>query len=396
MTAENADRVDGHEDTSGTATPAPRESAPDTDGCPYEVSPSPAHTTSEAVAPGAQTPAALAVPEVPAGGAKMSNCGVTVPAGMEVPADLTASAWMVFDLDSGEILAAKDPHGRYRPASIIKVLLALVAIDELDPARVVTGTREAAEIEGSRVGVGEGGVYTVDQLLHGLLMASGNDAAYLLAQELGGDERTLDKVNSLARDLGAEDTRAATYSGLDAAGMSTSAYDMALIYRRAWQNPTFAEIVGTDHVDFPGWGDNEGFQVWNDNGLFMNDPDGIGGKTGYTDDAHHTFVGAVNRDGRRRGAVILDTTVDHGRPWEQARKLIDASLVVPTGSAVGQLGGPAADTGTVSAAPPATVPGDSPDSPTDPLTGAMRIILPIAAVVLLLLAALVWTFRRRP
>src|SRR5690625_7078688 len=64
----------------------------------------------------------------------------------------------------------------------------------------------------------------------------------------------------------------------------------------------------------------------------MNDPDGIGGKTGYTDDANHTFVGALDRDGRRLMAVILDTTIDHGpRAWEQAQMLLDEAYKIPAG-----------------------------------------------------------------
>ena len=395
VTAENAETLD---EQRGDGQPTTRERAPDTDDCPHLQSPATARTTSEAVAPGGRAPAVLPVPEVPAGGPLMANCGVIAPEGFALPENQTASAWMVFDLDSGEILAAKDPHGRYRPASIIKALIGLLAIEQLDPAQKVTGTWDAANIEGSRVGVGEGGEYTVDELLHGLLLASGNDAAHLLAQELGGDEVTLDMVNERAREIGTQDTFAATYSGLDAPGMSTSAYDMALIYQHAWQNPRFAAIVDTEFIDFPGWGDNEGFQVWNDNGLFMNDPDGIGGKTGYTDDANHTFVGALNREGRRIGAVILDTTIDKGRPWEQARALIDASLDTLPGAGVGQLGelGEKENpTPTPRPEPPAS---PAPEAQGDQGTTALdiaRVALPISTIAVLLLAALAWTFGRR-
>ena len=79
--------------------------------------------------------------------------------------------------------------------------------------------------------------------------------------------------------------------------MSTSAYDIGLFYRYAWQNPTFAEIVATRSFDFPGRGD-AGYPVENDNQLLYNYPGAMGGKTGYTDDAGQTFVGAANHDGR--------------------------------------------------------------------------------------------------
>lgn len=394
VTAENAETLDDQQDD---AQPTTRERAPDTDDCPHLESPATARTTSEAVAPGGRAPVPP-IPDVPAGGPLMAGCGVIAPEGFTLPENQTASAWMVFDLDSGEILATKDPHGRYRPASIIKALIALLAIEQLDPAQKVIGTWDAANIEGSRVGVGEGGEYTVDELLHGLLLASGNDAAYLLAQELGGEEATLDMVNERAREIGTEDTFVATYSGLDAPGMSTSAYDMALIYQHAWQNPRFADIVDTEFIDFPGWGDNEGFQVWNDNGLFLNDPDGIGGKTGYTDDANHTFVGALDRGGRRVGAVLLDTTIDKGRPWEQARELIDASLTTLPDEGVGQLGEPGGEEKTTPTQRPEPSPSPIPQARDSDETSALdiaRVALPISTIVVLLLAALAWTFGRR-
>ncbi|APT93780.1 D-alanyl-D-alanine carboxypeptidase [Corynebacterium phocae] len=312
-----------------SSTPAP--TAPNTDDCPHSLLPPEPETTSEQLRPGQTSPAPL--PPV-----RTADCGVSAPEGFRVDESVVGAAWIITDIDTGEIIAWKDPHGRYRPASIIKALLALVAIRDLDPALVITATREDAAMEGSAVGLGEGGHYSVTQLLQGLILASGNDAAHALATALGGEETTLTKINALATELGTTDTYAASYSGLDAAGMSTSAYDMALIYQAAFNNPVFAEIAATEHVDFPGYGDLEGYEVWNDNGLFMNDPDGIGGKTGFTDDAHHTFVGALNRDGRRLMAVILDTVVEGGhRSWQQAQALLHEAYAVPPGGGIGSL-----------------------------------------------------------
>ena len=236
----------------------------------------------------------------------------------------------------------KDPHGRYRPASIIKVLLALIAIDELPLDKEVTVSEESAGQEGSAVGLGPNGKYSIDDLLHGLLMVSGNDAAHALAQELGGDEETLRKVNEKAAELGMKDTRAASYSGLDGPGMSTSAWDMGVAYSEAYKNPKFSEIIATEMYPFPGYtaADGEelpGFDVYNDNQLYLNDPDGIGGKTGYTDDAKHTFVGALDRDGRRLMAIVLDTTIDKGRAWEQTQDLIHEAYKFSSDDAVASL-----------------------------------------------------------
>ncbi|QNQ89713.1 D-alanyl-D-alanine carboxypeptidase [Corynebacterium poyangense] len=318
--------------------PASRNQAPNTDKCPQRLTPPSARSTSETPLPGMSTPAPLPVQENSDG---FESCGVIAPAGFHVPEEVLASAWLVADLDSGEVIAAKDPHGRYRPASVIKVLLALVAIDHLDLEHKVVASSEAADMEGSRVGIGPGGTYSNRELLYGLLLASGNDAAKALAEELGGDETTLSLVNDLAQHLGAQDTRVMDYTGLDHLGQSSSAIDLARFYQAAWQNPVFAQAVATDHIDFPGWGKNPGFEVWNDNGLLLNDDHGIGGKTGYTDDANHTFVGAVDSHGRRLVAVLLDTTVDKGRPWEQAQKLLAEADQVPRGSGVGTLGTPA-------------------------------------------------------
>ena len=89
--------------------------------------------------------------------------------------------------DSGDIVAASEiPHGRHRPASIIKVLLATQSLRELPINKQVMGTSDDAAAEGTRVGVDQGGKYTVNDLLHGLLMHSGNDAAHALAVQLGG------------------------------------------------------------------------------------------------------------------------------------------------------------------------------------------------------------------
>lgn len=352
------------EESDETSSSLPtRTTAPDTDSCPHSLVPAEPSTTSEELAPGQATP----TPLPPVDGAA---CGVTAPRGFKVNKDVVASAWMVSDLDSGEIIAMKDPNGRYRPASIIKALLALVVIEELPLDQRITATMEDASVEGSAVGIGPEGTYTVEQLLQGLLMASGNDAAHALATALGGDEDTLRKVNEKAREIGTRSTVAASYSGLDAAGMSTSAADISLIYREAFANDTFARIVDTEHVDFPGWGEMPGYELWNDNGLYLNDPDGIGGKTGYTEDAQHTFVGAIDRDGRRLQAVILDTTVDHGfRAWEQAQMLLDESSTVTPGHGVGQLedfSAQAAEETTVVPTPTPPTPTEAPETTTQP------------------------------
>lgn len=311
--------------------------APEGNACPYRQSTPPAVDASEVPRPGEAPPAPLPVPATPLGGEALKGCGViTAPGTPPLPTDISAEAWLVADLDTGDVIAAKDPHGRHRPASIVKVLTAMQAIKELPIHKVIAGTAEDAAQEGTKVGVGENGHYSINDLLHGLLMYSGNDAAHALAMQMGGMDAALAKINDLAQKLGGRDTRVATPSGLDGPGMSTSAYDMALFYRYAWENPIFSDIVSTRTFDFPGRGD-VGYPIENDNKLLLNYPGAMGGKTGYTDDAGQTFVGAADRDGRRLVAVLLKGTRQPIAPWEQAAHLLDYGYATAPGTKVGTL-----------------------------------------------------------
>jgi serine-type D-Ala-D-Ala carboxypeptidase (penicillin-binding protein 5/6) len=318
-----------------TASAEPN-AAPEAVTCPYRESTPPAVDSSEVPESG-DPPLPLPVPAKPLGGDALSGCGViTAPGTPPLPNDISAEAWLVADLDSGDVIAAKDPHGRHRPASIIKVLVALQALKDLPIHKVVAGTQDDANAEGTKVGVGPDGWYSINDLLHGLLMHSGNDAAHALAAQLGGMDTALNKLNDLARKLGGRDTRVATPSGLDGPGMSTSAYDIGLFYRYAWQNPAFADIVATRSFDFPGRGD-VGYPVENDNQLLYNYPGAMGGKTGYTDDAGQTFVGAANHDGRRLVAVLMRGTRQPIAPWQQAAHLLDYGFATAPGTKVGTL-----------------------------------------------------------
>jgi len=318
--------------------------APDPNTCPYRVTTPPAVDSSEVPTAG-DPPLPLPVPAKPVGGDALSGCGVIVAAGTpDVPNDISAESWLVADLDTGDVIAARDPHARHRPASIIKVLIAMQSMNELPLNKIVAGTQDDANAEGTRVGVDEGGKYTVNDLLHGLLMHSGNDAAHALAMQVGGWDTAMQKINGLARKLGGQDTRAATPSGLDGPGMSTSAYDIGLFYRYAWANPTFANIVATQKYDFPGHpakpgedGDHPGYELENDNQLLYNYAGALGGKTGYTDDAGQTFVGAANRDGRRLVAVLMRGTRQPIPPWQQAAHLLDYGFSTPPGTKIGTL-----------------------------------------------------------
>jgi serine-type D-Ala-D-Ala carboxypeptidase (penicillin-binding protein 5/6) len=307
--------------------------------CENRSMPPPPVDTSEEPPPGVPSPKPLPVPEDPIGGTRMGECGVVQPEGSAAPPSVTAATWVISDIDSGQVLAAKNPHARERPASLIKVLLAIVVIRELRPETVVTGTQEDANQEGTSVGIGPGGQYTVDQLLHALVMRSGNDAAWALARALGGPEIALEKMNALAQELGALDTRAATPSGLDGPGMTTSAYDQSLIFRAAMQHEEFANAAKTRKIDFPGYANRAGFQVSNDNTLLGTYEGFLGGKTGFTDDSRHTYVGAAERDGRRLAVVLLRGEKNPAPLPDQGADLLDYGFTLAAAKAkpVGEL-----------------------------------------------------------
>lgn len=294
------------------------------DECPNATAPPPPVDSSEVPAPGEPPPEPLEVPTDPVGGQSLAECGVITPEGAPAPPDeVTAESWTLADLDTGEIVAAQDPHARHRPASTIKVLTALVALRDLQLDDQVEVTQEDADAEGSSVGLQPGVTYSVEQVVRGLLMRSGNDAAHALAARVGGQDVMVQRMNETARDLGARDTRSASPSGLDGPGMSTSSYDLALIYREAMHNPTFADAVRSEHATLPGEPGQPPLEIWNDNKLLYNYEGALGGKTGFTDDALHTYIGAAEQDGRRLVAVLMRGEHQPVHQSQQATALLE-------------------------------------------------------------------------
>ena len=158
-----------------------------------------------------------------------------------------------------------------------------------------------------------GPLYTARQLLEALLLVSGNDAANTLATMLGGQEAAVMKMNGKAALLGAYGTNAGSPSGLDGPGidMWSSPHDLAVIFRAAMANPVFAQITAQPTAVFP---TKTGDKVLvNQDELLKRYPGTLGGKTGFTDIARKTFVGAAQRDGRR---LVIAMMYGHGqRGW---------------------------------------------------------------------------------
>jgi D-alanyl-D-alanine carboxypeptidase (penicillin-binding protein 5/6) len=279
------------------------------------------------------------------GGDGLATTGLTLPPGAPpAPRNLTATSWLVADLNTGEVLGACGPHEQSPPASVQKLLLAATVMPKLDPAQVVEVNQQDMNFErgSSAVGLLLGGHYTVETLWLGLLLNSGNDAANVLARVGGGDggvPATLDAMNAEARHLGALDTHAATPSGLDGPGQFTSAYDLALIARQDFARDDFRRYTATDRAQIPAQPpkDPRGFQIQNENQLLYTYQGALGGKTGFTDLARHTYVGAAERGGRRLAVTLLGAEAVPLRGWQQGAVLLDWGFSVPPGQSVGRL-----------------------------------------------------------
>ncbi|MDC8981983.1 D-alanyl-D-alanine carboxypeptidase family protein [Mycobacterium marinum] len=261
------------------------------------------------------------------------------PAGSVPIPDGPAQTWIVADLDTGQVLAGRDQNATHPPASTIKVLLALVALDELDLNSTVVADEADTHVECNCVGVKAGHTYTARQLLDGLLLVSGNDAANTLAQMLGGQDAAVAKMNAKAAALGAMNTHAATPSGLDGPGGSgwSTAHDLAVIFRTAMANPVFAHITAEPSAMFPG--EDGEHPIVNQDELLQRYPGAIGGKTGYTNAARKTFVGAAARNGRRLVIAMMYGLVKEGGPtyWDQAGSLFDWGFALNPQSGIGSL-----------------------------------------------------------
>jgi D-alanyl-D-alanine carboxypeptidase (penicillin-binding protein 5/6) len=312
------------------------------------------------------------------GGPRMAAVGVAVPPGAPVPRDISARSWVVADLDTGQVLGARYPHGRFPPASTQKWLTALTLLPEFpDRRRVVLATEADVNVDGTRVGLVPRGRYSIDLLFQAMLMVSGNDAANALARVApGGVRRTVAAMNAEAARLQAYDTHAATPSGLDGPRQLTSAYDLALVARAALRRADFRRYTGQRRGVVPAQGATyRAFEFTNGNKLLYSYPGAFGGKTGFTDAAHHTFIGAAARGNRR---LVVTMMFGEHRPdlmTAQAGRLLDWGFGQRGTAPVGQLVDPVDP-----AARPAASPTPSPSpSPTPAGTRATAAPVPAGA-----------------
>ncbi|MEU5962391.1 D-alanyl-D-alanine carboxypeptidase [Micromonospora parva] len=341
------------------------------------------------------------------GGAALDTTGLVVPTGVAAPPKITATSWLVADLDSGQVLGGCGPHEYGTPASVQKLLLAATMLPKLDPKQLVTVTEADMDIEpgSSAVGLVAGGRYTVETIWLGLLLNSGNEAANALARLGSGTDSAagVRAMNEQAHHLGALQTHAVTPSGLDGRGQFTSAYDLALIARACFAQPTFRRYALTEQTSIPAQPAQrtKGFEIQNENQLIYRYPGALGGKTGFTDLARHTYVGAAERGGRRLVVTLLGAESAPARGWEQGAALLDWGFTLPRDAAVGRLVEPGELTATPSAAPSALAAPGAPlpaaaSGPARSDAGWLWSVTALSgATVVALMGGLLWRRRRR-
>ena len=219
--------------------------------------------------------------------------------------EVSAAAAVLMDADTGEILFEKNADRRMLIASTTKILTALVVLEHARLDEVVT-IQPRHMAEGSSMYLKPGETLTVETLLYGLLLCSGNDAAVALADHCGGSvARFVGWMNETAQRIGMTGSSFANPNGLDDEQHYSTARDMALLAAYAARNPTFVRLCSTRSVTVGGR------TMTNHNKLLQSVEGCIGMKTGYTKAAGRTLVSCVRRDGR----TLVAVTLQDGNDW---------------------------------------------------------------------------------
>ena len=224
---------------------------------------------------------------------------------------LNSRAAVIYDRKSKKIIWGKKENEKRPMASTTKIMTAIVVLENANLSDTVTVSKKSAGTGGSRLGLKVGDKITVNNLLYGLLMVSGNDAAVALAEYVGGSvEGFADKMNQKAKELGLENTHFVTPHGLDMADHYTTALELAEMADYAMNNEKFAEIVNTKNITISINGRSKSLKNTNE---LLGNLNGVNGvKTGFTNGANRCLVTSVNRDVMNIITVVLgaDTKKD--------------------------------------------------------------------------------------
>ena len=234
--------------------------------------------------------------------------------------NINASAAVLIEEHTSQILFKKKIHSKLPPASLTKILTAVVALENSDPQEIVEVSRRAAYQEGSSIYLEVGEKITLKELIYGILLASGNDAAVAIAEHVAGSvEDFACLMNHTAKKIGAVNSNFTNPSGLPDPSHYSTAYDLALITRHAMNYKTFREITATKNKTISWAGHNWGRGIHNHNKMLWDYKNATGGKTGYTRAAGRCLITTATKNNRNLIAVVLNCPSD----WYEVTRMLD-------------------------------------------------------------------------
>ena len=235
---------------------------------------------------------------------------------------LKARSAIVMDLDTGTTLFQLDPHGRQAPASLTKVVTALVALDDLRLDQLITAPASINQLpwDSTRMGLRVGERLTVRELLYGLFLNSGNDAAITLSEAVMPRPAFMARMNAKAAALGMADTHFVNPIGLDDPAHYSSAADLARAAVELTRRfPTVAAMASIASLTLPATSTHHAYALYNLNDLVRKYPGATGLKTGWTGRAGGCLIATATREGQHLLVVVMGSP----RVFEEAAALLD-------------------------------------------------------------------------
>lgn len=249
---------------------------------------------------------------------------------------ISADSGIVMDVQSGTILYEKNMDKKQYPASITKVMTALLAIENSSMDEIVTFSQSALNLESgaSNINIVKGEKLTMEQCLYGILLMSANEVCNGVAEHIAGSIQNYVKMmNERAKEIGCTGTHFANANGLWQKDHYTTAHDMALIAREAYKNPDFAKIAGTKYYNIPKTNKNKyGHPCQNHHGMLVAGKFPqyvyeycVGGKTGYTNKCRYTLVTYGKKNGMTIVSVIMKAP---NPPWTEPNEYTDTTQLL--------------------------------------------------------------------
>ena len=241
--------------------------------------------------------------------------------GTDTAPEVVAENAILVDLDSGKVLFEKDSKDVKEIASLVKIMTAVVALEHKSLDHEITISKKAAGIGENIMGISARERYSLEELLYGLLLPSGNDAAFAISEGVAGDVDTfVTWMNLKSDELGLKNTKFFDPSGLDDTTKSSAA-DLIKLARYAMKNPKFRKVVGTYEIELDPSEKHKYIYLWNQTNLLTTYPGVEGIKTGFTEDSGLCLVTYAKKDGKEVIGVVLNSVdrkgdmilmLDHG------------------------------------------------------------------------------------